>query len=149
MEFEVFDGMQNVSFLSLSEIHLCKKINLRDWKVVGQYFHGIKFIFCLHKTCTFPKLFVLIPRTLNVSSFCCLYSFSPQHHPIDMTFYPKSSKRTSFWVSVFYAFDNYNLFQQSLSIYKIITLCKKNFLTSNKFCKIWIVTLYDTWTTLK
>lgn len=30
MEFEVFDGMQNVSFLSLSEIHLCKKINLRD-----------------------------------------------------------------------------------------------------------------------
>lgn len=30
MEFEVFDGMQKVSFLSLSEIHLCKKINLRD-----------------------------------------------------------------------------------------------------------------------
>lgn len=25
-----FDGMQKVSFLSLSEIHLCKKINLRD-----------------------------------------------------------------------------------------------------------------------
>lgn len=30
MEFEVFDGMQKVSFLSLSEIHFCKKINLRD-----------------------------------------------------------------------------------------------------------------------
>lgn len=55
MEFEVFDGMQKVSFLSLSEIHLCKKINLRDWKVVGQYFHGIKFIFVYIKLVLFQN----------------------------------------------------------------------------------------------